>query len=107
MNEERRKELGALYVRDLPNGDEIVVHRMIYTTRICVGEQGGFGYRRAWCYPNPAVAVLAAEAWDGEGDPPDGWVKEVGTERRRVGGDPEREFDANLDPEAASVGGWE
>lgn len=86
---------GYLYRRELEDGREIVVYPMLYTLRLCVGPVGD-GYERAWCYePRPKYgvpALIAAEMWDGEGDPPDGWIKEVGTERRRPDGDPAREF---------------
>lgn len=80
-----------LYERDLDDGREITVHLMLFTTRICIGPKGE-GYDRGWCYPDARVAIAAAMAWDGEGDPPDGWIKEVGTERRRVDGDPAQEY---------------
>jgi hypothetical protein len=86
---------GFLYRRELEDGREIVVYPMIYTDRICIGVSGEGTYERAWCYPKGGLAATAAEKWDGEGDPPDGWVKEVGIERRRVDGDPAKEFDAS------------
>lgn len=95
------KASGYLYRRELDDGREIVVYEMLFTLRLCVGPVGE-GYERAWCYePSPKYGVTALEAaivWDGEGDPPDGWIKEVGTERRRVDGDPAREFDASTEP---------
>jgi hypothetical protein len=95
-----------LYRKELDDGREIVVYPMLFTDRLCIGVAGDGGYERAWCYPrlHPAgqtTAVIAAEAWDGEGDPPVGWIKEVGTERRRVDGDPEREYDASREPKPA------
>lgn len=32
------------------------------------------------------------ETWNGKGDPMDGWVRHLGSGRRRPGGDPDREF---------------
>jgi hypothetical protein len=87
---------GSLYTRELPDGRTVSVWRMLYTDRLCIGF-GELGYDRAWCYPH-GLAVPAAEEWDGDGDPPDGWVKEVGTERRRIDGDPAKEFDASKGP---------
>jgi hypothetical protein len=92
---------GAVYARETDRG-YIVVYRMIYTTRVCIGADE-FGYSRAWCYPDHDRALVAAEQWNGEGDPPDGWIKEVGTERRRVNGDPNREYDASKNPLAENV----
>ena len=88
---------GAIYER-VVGDSEIVVYPMIFTTRVCIGDVGDYGYRRAWCYPSRARAVEAAKAWDGQGDPPDGWIKEVGTERRRVDGTAATEYDAVLHP---------
>lgn len=87
---------GAAYVREVDHG-YIVVYRMMYTTRVCIGRDTAT-YDRAWCYTDHDLALAAAEQWNGEGDPPDGWIKEVGTERRRVDGDPEREYDAAKEP---------
>lgn len=37
--------------------------------------------------------IAAAKAWDGTGDPPDGWIKQqLSTGRRRTNGDPAKEF---------------
>lgn len=56
---------------------------------------------RGWCYAQgdrrPLEHLLgviaAALAWDGEEDTePDGWIKEVGTGRRRPEGDATREY---------------
>jgi hypothetical protein len=84
--------VGYLYRRELDDGREIVVYPMLFTTRVCIGPTGE-GYDRAWCYPNQDAAVAAADRWGGEGDPPGGWIKEVGTSRRRVDGTAATEFD--------------
>lgn len=94
---------GFVYRRELDDGREIVVYPMLFTDRVCIGLTGEHGYDRAWCYPKEhpmgrSIATAAAEEWDGEGDPPEGWIKEVGTERRRPDGDPAREFDASKEP---------
>lgn len=82
-----------LYERELPDGQQISVVQMIFSRRICIG--GPYCYDDGWCYPNDLgllFVVAAAEEWDGEGDPPDGWIKQVSTGRRRPDGDPAREF---------------
>jgi hypothetical protein len=77
---------GSLSQRDLPNGKVLVIYQMLFTYRLCVGWQGDMtGYSRAWCY-EPRFMIEAFDAlatWDGDGDPPGRWLKEVGTERRR------------------------
>lgn len=44
-----------------------------------------------WCYDDPEIAIRCFEAWDGQGDPPDGWIKHVNTNRCRPDGDPNKE----------------
>lgn len=85
---------GAIGWKNLDDGRVIVAYNMIYNMRICVGPQMGFGYDRGWCYPKHSVGIVIAalHAWDGNNDPPDGWMKEVGTGRRRPDGDPSREY---------------
>lgn len=72
--------------RDLPDGRTITVYQMIFTWRLCIGQtDDDVGYDRAWCYEPRFKADMedALHTWDGEGDPPGRWLKEVGTERRR------------------------
>lgn len=76
---------GSISHRDLDNGRVLVLYPMIYTYRLCLGWQGDEGYSRAWCY-DPLMLDDAGHDlmfWNGEGDPPGRWQKEVGTERRR------------------------
>lgn len=87
-----RQYPGALYQRELDDGRVIVVYQMFYNARICIGPANEPTYDDAWCYPDQATALKAAAEWDGEGDPPVGWIKQVGTGRRRVDGDPSREY---------------
>lgn len=83
---------GALYHRVI--GDkEIVVYPLIMgTVRVVVGDPGELSYNDAWCYSTAAAGLLAASVWDGEGDPPTGWFRNIRTGRRRPEGDPEREY---------------
>ena len=67
--------------RALPEGLEVVVVSMIYNDRLCFGESGSEGYTRGFCFPKDGSAIEAAKTWDGEGDPPGPWIKEVGTSR--------------------------
>lgn len=84
-----------LYERVLPDGREISVLLMIFSYRICIGDDYGYGYSDGWCYPHglgSAFVIAAAESWDGTGDPADGWVKHIGSSRRRPNGDPAQEY---------------
>lgn len=77
---------GAMGHRDLDNGLMLTLYQMLFTYRLCVGWQEDLaGYSRAWCYEPRFVgdAVASLADWDGRGDPPGRWLKEVGTERRR------------------------
>lgn len=92
--DEVRNYEGALGWRNLEDGRVIVLYPMIYTWRLCVGQQMDGGYDRGWCYPKGSLApaLIALAHWDGNDDPVDGWIKEVGVGRRRPDGDPAREY---------------
>jgi hypothetical protein len=82
-----------LLERDLPDGRTITVMLMLFGYRICIGD-GLLFFTDGWCYPldlGQAFVMAAAKAWDGNGDPPDGWIKQLSTGRLRAGGDPARE----------------
>lgn len=81
------------YERELEDGRVVSVIFMMYSYRLCVGD--GLRYDDGWCYPHDlgqAFVIACAEEWDGEGDPADGWIKQLSTGRRRYGGDPAREY---------------
>lgn len=82
----------AIYVREIDNGWAVAVLRMAFSDRVVLGRiEDHFGYEDAWCYPDRALALHAAQTWNGRGDPPDGWIKQISTGRCRVDGDPKRE----------------
>lgn len=82
----------ALYVREIDDGWVICVLRMAFSDRVCLGRiEDTFTYDDGWCYPVRALALRAAQTWDGKGDPPDGWIKQLSTGRCRRDGDPKRE----------------
>lgn len=90
--DEYRDHTKALYVKFIEDGWVISVHRYTYSDRVCLGRiEHPYGYEDGWCYPDRALAMRAAFEWDGKGDPPDGWVKQLSTDRCRVDGDPARE----------------
>ena len=67
-----------------PNdGMELVVYDMLFNHRICVGPKDTDFYERGFCFPKGGHAVIACATWDGTGDPPGPWIKEVGTQRYR------------------------
>lgn len=71
---------GVAYCREV-NGVEITVVSMIFNDRVCARPVGEPWYDRGFCYPKGRAATAAAEVWDGAGDPPGPWIKEVGTGR--------------------------
>lgn len=90
-----RLDLGTLYERVLDDGRQIDLCPMTFgKVRLCIGEApcSEHGYEDGWCYEDPIGGLEAAESWDGEGDPPVGWHRHLGSGRRRPDGDPEREY---------------
>lgn len=86
-------DYGGAPTRDLPDGRVLVLYPLIMgTVRLCIGHQDSSTYDDAWCYQTPAEGLAAMAEWDGEGDPPDGWFRHIGTGRRRPDGDPTREY---------------
>lgn len=86
------EEPQPLYRRELGDEYEVVVYPMTFgKARLCIGRVGDAGYERGYCYENPAIAVSAAVLWNGQGDPLDGWHREVSSGRRRQNGDPTKE----------------
>jgi hypothetical protein len=83
---------GSLYVRELDDGRVITVYRMLFTTRLCIGPDDGVSVDDGWCYSLQEAAIDAARAWDGDGDPPLGWHRQISTGRRRPGGNPALEY---------------
>lgn len=83
---------GSIYWRALDDKREITVYPMSFgKARVCLGYRGDVGYEKGYCYASPTRALEAAEQWDGEGDPLDGWHRSTHDGRRREGGDPQKE----------------
>ena len=72
-----------LMERELGDGRSLYVYSMLFTFRLCIGHTGDNGYNDAYCYPTLGGAVEGFSTWDGEGDAPDGWIRHIGTGRRR------------------------
>lgn len=66
--------------RALPDGTIIAVCPMLFTTALIVGISE-IGYERRYCYERDVDAFVAANTWDGIGDPPGDWVKEIPGDR--------------------------
>jgi hypothetical protein len=80
--------------RDLPDGRTVVWYEMLFNYRIVIGSTGDRRFDDGWCYAaNKFVECLEAVTnWDGNGDPPNGWHKQLSTGRRRTNGDPAAEY---------------
>jgi len=75
---------GALAYRDLGDGRELVLYRMIPgQVRLAVGPVGEGWMDDFYCYNDPIFAFVALASWDGHDDAPDGWHRHGGTGRRR------------------------
>lgn len=66
---------GYLFVRQLPTGEWAGLMRMLYTTGLYVGLDET-SWKTRFCYENAPDALIALQAWDGEGFPPGYWVKQ-------------------------------
>jgi hypothetical protein len=59
-------------------GKYILVLDMIYNHRIVIAEWGSVWYERPFCFRKEGKpAIEAAQVWNGEGDPPGPWIKDV------------------------------
>lgn len=85
------KEEGYMAVRPFPGRKWAAVKDFMYTHAIIVGRMGDWtGYDDRWCYSSAPKAMLALEAWNGEGEPT-GWHRHPDSGRRRTDGDPATE----------------
>lgn len=86
-------EGNSLGYKDCENGLEIFLYPMGANVRVCVGLIDSQFIDKAWCYDRSKITELKSvlTQWNGIGDPPDGWHREVNTGRRRDNGDPEKE----------------
>jgi hypothetical protein len=79
--------------RELPDGQWLVVYKMIFTAKLTIGpdpEEHGW-FDDSWCYENEKHALIAMYLWNGEGEP-EGWHRHPHSGRRRPGGDPSLEY---------------
>lgn len=72
----------ALFCRVLGDGRVIHLVPLIYTVRVCIetpaDNQGG-SFTNGWCYAKERVieAIVIAGTWDGQGDPPGPWIRNM------------------------------
>jgi hypothetical protein len=75
--------------RLLPSGWRMHLRKMIFTVRLgishphdeAIGDTDGWDYVRR----DTVEAMIAFLAWDGEGDPPGPWIKNINTGRQGPG----------------------
>lgn len=68
---------GYHFVRKLPNGKWVGLHKLTFTIGLFVGlDESGYEYR--YCYNNWGEAILAVTQWDGKNDAPGYWVVRKG-----------------------------
>jgi hypothetical protein len=67
----------AYAYRKLPDGRDLTMYPMLFTWRICLGDQGSLCYDRHWCYAREDYisAIRVMLDWDGNGDPPGPFIK--------------------------------
>ena len=93
----------CLYGKQLPDGRYLTVQPLGSVARLTLSRAGDWsGWAQAWDFRTTAHAIWAAQCWDGEGDPLDGWERHLPSNRFRPGGDPAREclllYDVAVDP---------
>lgn len=90
---------GRIRVKSTP-WCHVDIRLMFFNARICETPlDNDYVCERGWCYTGATLqeallrAAGAALEWDGGPDTePQGWIKEVSSQRKRPGGDPAREY---------------
>lgn len=73
-----------LALRSVPGRGLCGVQRFIFTRGLLTDlsfDGLSYDYSARYCYPRASDALSALATWDGQGDPPEGWVKEKISER--------------------------
>lgn len=78
------EEITSQYMatRKLEDGRWIALGRLMFHYSIYI-DLDETGYSDRYCYPDLGDAVEAFAVWDGKGDPPKFWNRNVKTGRRR------------------------
>ena len=71
---ERLIREGYERVRQTRSGQWVGVMSFIYTSALCIGLDE-HGYERRYCYERKKDALIACDAFDGQGDPIGPWIK--------------------------------
>lgn len=73
-------DAGYTDLQTMSDGKVCGLHKMLYTTALCVGMDRG-GYQRRYCYEKESDARKALAMWDGIDDPEGPWIKEKSSDR--------------------------
>lgn len=91
-----KQDVAATDMRDLGDGTWVMVRRLLFHWMMVRGDFGDLiGYFDRWCYADEALARSALAAFPlhpGSGYEPSGWHRHPPSGRRRVDGDPAREY---------------
>lgn len=73
--------------KELQDGSWICIRKMLFgNVRLSLVEgdpdEIDCFHSQNYCFHDPVLALVAFEIWDGEGDPPSGWVRHIETGRR-------------------------
>lgn len=82
-------------MRIWPSGAIAGIEDMIFTKRICIAHPGSpFGtWDDVWCFEKTVDVVTVLREWNyPEASEPEGWIRNPTTNRRRIDGDPNREY---------------
>lgn len=85
---------GFLYERITPDGRLIGVLPLLFgRARLGIGRLDDDGFDDVWDFPARGRAIVEADTWNPETEPePSGWDRHPKTGRRRVDGNPAREY---------------
>lgn len=99
INLARREGLAAYsgnqwwwYRRELPHGRVLHLAPGGHNSRLTLSLVDAVGPEGSWCYTAYDEAWQAVLGWNGEGDPPDGWIRHIQSGRRRHDGTTATEF---------------
>jgi len=80
LTEEVVLKRGYYLAKPLPSGEWLGVRRFLSSTGIVIVDSF-LTWRTRFCYDTPDEAIAAFEAWDGTGDPPGLWLRQLPGDR--------------------------